>query len=185
MILKGCTRIHCILYLLIVPIIFNRCTIKLSGGRSFGYTLTGASTNGAQTALVMYFQNRATTVEPSLAQQLTESLKNKVLSQTSMSLVLKDGDVTLEGSIESFDLRPQAISGGNNLIPNSNRLTVTIRVKYTNIKDHHFDFDQTFSRYTPDESSTLTIDQIVASTDYATLISQLTDDIFQKAFVNW
>ncbi len=168
-----------------IILLLTSCTIKLSGGRSFGYSLTGASTNGAQTALVMYFVNRATTVEPTLAQKITDNLKNKVLSQTSLQLVVKDGDVTLEGSIENFELKPQSLSGGNNLIPSSNVLTVTIKVKYTNIKDHHFDYETTFTRVTPSEAATNTLDQIVASNDYSTLIDQLTDDIFQKAFVNW
>ncbi len=173
-----------IIYLLILVYVCAACTFKLSGGRSFGYSLTGASTNGAQTALVMYFTNYAQTVEPSLAQKLTEALKNEILSQTSLSLAVKDGDITLEGSITNFDYKPQAISGGNNLIPSSNRLTVTIKVKYSNNKDHHFDYDQSFSRYI-DESSSYTLDQVVALSDYTTLINQLTDDIFQKAFVNW
>jgi hypothetical protein len=176
--------INKIIYLFILVLIITGCTFKLSGGRSFGYSLTGASTSGAQTALVTYFTNNALTVEPSLAQKLTDALKNEVISQTNLSLAVKDGDVTLEGSVTGFDYRPQGISGGNSLIPNSNRLTVTLKVKYTNIKDHHFDYDQSFSRYI-DEVSTLTLDQVVASSDYTTLINQLADDIFQKAFVNW
>ena len=173
-----------VLVFLSIFLLFAGCTIKLGGGRSYGYSLTGASTGGAQTAVILYFQNRSPLIEPSLAQKLTEALKNKILSQTSLKLVNKDGDVNFEGSIESFGTQPTAVPGGNNLIPQSNRLTVIIKVKFNNSKNPHFDFETTFSRYI-DAPGTSTLDAIIATPDYTKLIDQLVDDVFTKAFVNW
>ena len=64
-----------------------------------------------------------------------------------------------------------------------NRLTISVRVRFINSFDDTQNFDQTFSRYA-DYSSTQNLSSVEA-----TLVTEindaLTDDIFNKAFVNW
>ena len=67
------------------------------------------------------------------------------------------------------------------LIPN--RLTITVKVKFTNTKDKELDFETNFSRFADYESS-----QNLASIEdvlIKDINDQLTQDIFNKAVSNW
>jgi hypothetical protein len=64
-----------------------------------------------------------------------------------------------------------------------NRLTITVRVRFTNSFDENQNFDQSFSRYA-DYNSSLNF-TAVESTLVQEINEALTEDIFNKAFVNW
>ena len=63
------------------------------------------------------------------------------------------------------------------------RLTITVRVRFTNKFDENQNFEQTFSRYA-DYSSSRNLSS-VESNLVTEINDALTDDIFNKAFVNW
>ena len=67
--------------------------------------------------------------------------------------------------------------------PSQNRLTITVRVRFYNKFDESLNFDQSFSRYA-DYNSSLNLSSVEA-TLVAEITDALTDDIFNKAFVNW
>jgi hypothetical protein len=58
-----------------------------------------------------------------------------------------------------------------------------VRVRFSNKFDESQNFDQTFSRYA-DYNSSMNLSS-VESTLVAEISEALTDDIFNKAFVNW
>ena len=64
-----------------------------------------------------------------------------------------------------------------------NRLTITVRVRFTNNIDDSKDFEQTFSRYEdyPSDQDLNSVQESLTST----IIEQLVEDIFNKALVNW
>ena len=71
------------------------------------YSFTGASIpNGAETVSVAYFQNNALTVQPSLSNTITESVKNILTSQTNLNIVSRDGDLQFDGEITFTKLSP-------------------------------------------------------------------------------
>lgn len=146
------------------------------------YSLTGASISpDVKTAEIPYFQNRASVVQPMLSRELTEKLKDRIQSQTSLKLVNESGDVVFEGEITGYTVTPAAITGEN--VAAKNRLTVTVRVRYTNNKESQYDFDTSFSRFA-DFDSNASLDAVESE-----LIDQIGDflveDIFNRAFVNW
>ncbi|MDP4187029.1 MAG: LptE family protein [Bacteroidota bacterium] len=146
------------------------------------YSFTGATISPElKTISVQYFPNRALIVNPTFSQTFTEALKDKIRSQTSLKLVNGMGDCNFEGEVKDYSTSPVAITGSNQAA--KNRLTVTIHVKFTNSKDSKLDYDTSFTRY-EDYDSSLSLDQAEKSilTD---IIDQLTEDIFNKAFVNW
>jgi len=64
-----------------------------------------------------------------------------------------------------------------------NRLTIQVKVVFTNNKDHESDFKTTFSAYY-DWESTLALSSI--ENDAINVITeQLVEDIFNKALTNW
>jgi type IV pilus biogenesis protein CpaD/CtpE len=64
------------------------------------YSMTGAAINpDVKTISVSYFPNRAPIVYPSLSQDVTEKLKDKFISQTSLNMISGEGDLSFEGEI--------------------------------------------------------------------------------------
>ncbi len=145
------------------------------------YSLTGASTGDAKTAEVPYFQNRALNVQPSLSRELTEKLKDRILSQTNLKLVNEGGDTKFEGEVSRYEVTPAAITGEN--LAAKNRLTIEIKVKFTNSTDSQFDYETSFSRF-EDFDSNASLDAV--ENDLIDKIADaLVEDVFNKAFVNW
>lgn len=146
------------------------------------YSLTGASISPeVKTAQIPYFQNRASVVQPLLSRELTEKLKDRIQSQTNLKLVNESGDVVFEGEITGYTVTPAAITGEN--VAAKNRLTITVRVKFTNTKESQYDFDTSFSRFA-DFDSNLSLDAV--ENDLIRQIGDfLVEDIFNRAFVNW
>jgi hypothetical protein len=64
-----------------------------------------------------------------------------------------------------------------------NRLTISVRVAFKSKFEETLNFEQTFSRYS-DYSSTLNFTGIESGL-MQEIVSALTEDIYNKAFVNW
>ena len=146
------------------------------------YSLSGASIPPeAKTVSVQYFQNNASLAPPTLSQTFTEALRNKLSSQTRLSLINKGGDLNFEGSIIGYSTSPIAIQSSDQAA--LNRLTITVSVKYTCSFDEKKNFEQTFSRYSDYKStSSLTTVEEGLITD---INEQLVQDIFNKALNDW
>jgi hypothetical protein len=146
------------------------------------YSFTGASIPaGAKTITIVYFVNNAQYVEPSLSQSLTDVLRDRFLSQTDLDFINEGGDLQLEGSITDYSTRPVAIQGNETAA--LNRLSITVKVKYTNTLDPTKDFDTPFTRFEDFSSGqdlSVVKDQLISNINEA-----LVDDIFNKAVVNW
>ena len=94
------------------------------------YSLSGASIPPeAKTISVQYFQNLASLAPPTLSQTFTEALRDKLSSQTRLTLVNKAGDLAFEGSISGYSTAPISIQSTDQAA--LNRLTITVNVKYT------------------------------------------------------
>ena len=127
------------------------------------------------------FRNMAPLVNPSLANELTEALKDKFVGQTSLKLGDENSDLYFEGTITSYGTQPVAIKSGD--VASQNRLTINVKVKFVNNKDKTANFDTSFSRYEDyDSQNSLTDveDELVKA-----IVESLVDDIFTKAVVNW
>jgi hypothetical protein len=114
---------------------------------------------------------------------LTEKLKDKILSQTSLKLVNGIGDVNLEGYIKDYSTQPVAVQGGTATAA-LNRLSVSVHLKYSNAKDGQFDYDTDFTRY-KDYTSTISAQSAEDLYLEKEIVDNLVEDIFNKAFVNW
>jgi len=150
------------------------CTVK--------YSFTGATiAPEVKSISVQYFPNRAATVLPNLAQDFTNALMDRCKAQTGLTFTNDMGDVNFEGEITDYKIEPVAITG--NEMAAMNRLSISVRVKFTNRVEPEWDFETTFTRYAEYES---TMDPTQAQDEYTPqIIDQLTEDIFNRAFVNW
>jgi len=164
--------------ILVLAVIVNACKI--------GYSFTGASISPAvKTVFIDFFTNRARVVNPMLSQTFTEKMKDKFVNETGLSMGRDQGDLEFSGEITGYDVRPLSIqqSEQGRDFASMNRLTVTVKVVFTNNKDHEKDFNTSFSAY-KDWDSTLSLSQ-VENDAVDVIVDQLIDDIFNKSVANW
>jgi len=146
------------------------------------YSFTGASIpTEAKTISVDYFSNKAATVQPSLSQVFTERLKDMFLEQTNLNLSENESDLRFSGYISKYQIKPMAIKA--NETAGKNRLTIAVKVTYNNSLDSENNFEHTFSRYR-DYDSVQNISDI-ENTLIEEITNELSEDVFNKAFVNW
>ncbi len=146
------------------------------------YSFTGASVPPeAKTISIGFFSNKAKLVEPTLSPIFTDILKDRFTSQLNLTMVDRSGDLDLQGEITDYKTTPVAIQGDQTAA--LNRLTITVKVRYTNKYEPDKDFEQNFTEFA-DYSSTQDFNSVKA--DLIELISNaLADDIFNKCVVNW
>ncbi|MEO8150120.1 MAG: LptE family protein [Bacteroidia bacterium] len=160
-------------------IIYNLTFIILfSGCYSFK---SGRIPENIKTVNIQYFPNRAAIVQPSLSQYFTDKMKDKFVSESRLTLVQKEADLTFEGYISDYNNSPSAIQSNEQAA--LNRLTITISLKFTNAIDPKQDFETTFSRFAEYSSS-----QNFTSVETGLIqdiTKQLIDDIYNKSVSNW
>lgn len=147
------------------------------------YSFSGASVEGKTIRMAM-LENQARNVVPTLAPTLTEKIRSRILSQTGLSPVnspAAETDYELSGTITSYEVTVSAVQ--NTQEATQNRLTISVRISFKNRINPKADFDQDFSRFA-DFPASQSLQQVETRLidDIGT---QLADDIFNKAFVNW
>tara|TARA_B100001109_G_scaffold253917_1_gene252507 strand:- start:785 stop:1288 length:504 start_codon:yes stop_codon:yes gene_type:complete len=151
-------------------------------GCTTSYSFTGASISPEiKTVSISFFPSYAPLAPPTASQAFTEALKDIFLSQTNLVLVKSNGDLEFEGSITNYTTAPVAIQGNETAA--LTRVSMTVKVKFTNNFDEEQSFESSFSRFEDIETS---IDLSSAEEDLLRSINdQLTQDIFNKSVTNW
>jgi hypothetical protein len=146
------------------------------------YSLNGATIPiEAKTVSVSFFTNNTTLGSPIISQKFTEKLRDVVSTQTNLSLMKQNGDLQFSGAIVDYNVAPVSIQ--SNDLAASNRLTITVNVKYNNKFEPAKNYDQNFTRFADFKANTS-----ISSQEDALLTEinrQLTEDIFNKSFNNW
>ncbi len=145
------------------------------------YSFTGASIDG-KTINIINFENRAPNVVPSLSPNLTEKVRSKILSQTGLTAVNEENaDYVMNSVITGYNVSISGLQGSAQA--STNRLTISLEVDFKNNKTPKNSFKRSFSRFAdfPASSQLQTIEtQLIEE-----IGTQLAEDIFNKAFVNW
>lgn len=127
------------------------------------------------------FPIRAALVYPPLQQTFENKLLDYVTRQTRLQEVDGPADIELTGEITGYSLSPQAV--GTDAYATETRLTITVRVKYTDNKNPANNLDQTFSAYRQFSSSLMLTD---VQDDLCNQISEeLVNLIFNATLGNW
>jgi len=176
--MKIRSSIFILISVVLTTVIFTACSIPR-------YSFTGASiASNVKTFSVYYFPNRAKLVNPNLSQQLTQGqdgLENKLIKQTSLNQISENGDLEFSGQITRYDVAPINISQGD--LATQNRLTIEVKVKFTNNKDHEKDWEKSFSAYEDfDSNRSLSDAENALVTE---IIKKLVDDIFNASVADW
>ena len=135
-------RIFAFIFLLITTSI--RTT---TSGCKVNYSFTGADIPAeAKTMSIGYFIATATLANPQVSQQFTSDLIAMVLTQTSLDVVDENGDLQYEGTITGYKITPAAVQSDTESA-GKNRLTMTVKVKYTNTIEPEKSFERDFSQF--------------------------------------
>ena len=163
-------------------ILFFAVLIVLLPACKMSYSFTGANLSPqVKTYTVYYFPNRARLVNPTLSQTFTEDLREKLRRQTSLNELQENGDIEFEGQITGYEVRPMSIQKDD--LAAKNRLTISVKLKYTNSKSPEENFDKNFSAYEDYDSNQSLSD---VEDELTTLIVlKLTEDIFNATIANW
>lgn len=151
-------------------------------GVSIKYSLSGASIPpDAKTFSVAYFPNNATMVSPILSSTLTEALVDIFSRRTRLQQVDEGGDFAFEGEITNYTSVTASVSSDDYAL--LNRLTITVKVRFTNVLDESMSFNRTFSAYEDYDSTQLLTE--VEGRLIPEIVDKLVTDIFMAAASNW
>lgn len=145
------------------------------------YTPYGAQTSGASTFSVDYFRPQSPLASPIVAQNFTEALKDVIQRQSTLRLVDRDGELRYEGQIVDYRVSPVGVQANETTA--TNRLTVTVKVIYTNTLDSELNFERSFTKFADFDSN---FDLLAVENELMLEISdQLTQEIFNASLGNW
>lgn len=145
------------------------------------YSFTGAAIEG-KTINIHFIENNARNVVPSLSPTFTQKLRQRIISQTSLSQINNDKtDYDISGTITNYDVSISAVVGTE--VSTKNRLTITANIAFINRKNEKLNFTQSFTRFA-DFNASQTV-QSVETQLINDISDQIVDDVFNKCFVNW
>ena len=146
------------------------------------YSFTGTNIQSdVKTITIPFVEYKALRVNPSLSNDLTEALQDKFRKLTSLEQVDEDGDLELVCEITGYEVKPQAITAGE--VAAQNRLTVTVKIEFSNRKYPEDDVSQSFSAY-EDFDATQSLDAVEGGL-CETIIEKIVEDIFNATVAQW
>lgn len=169
-------RLATILTIAVIIPLLNCCTI------SYKFNGSAIDYNVYKTIHVGQFPIRAALVYPPLQQMFENALLDYIARNTRLQIVdTQNTDITLDGEITGYNLSPQAVS--ENALAAMTRLTISVRIKYTDSKNDKNNIDQTFSAYKDFDSNEMLTD--VQDDLCQQITEQLIDLIFNATLGNW
>ena len=164
---------------LIIPLL---ASLLLLSGCKITYSFSGTSIQADVNSITINFiEYRAPRVNPSLSNDLTEAIRNQFRRMTSLEQVEMDGDMELSGQITGYEVTAAAVTADE--VAARNKLTVTVKIQFTDKKHPEENFDKSFSAYS-EYDSTNTLDAVESSL-CAEIIEKLVEDIFNASVAQW
>ena len=146
------------------------------------YSFKGISIDpNISTFYVTLFDNFSSEAPPTLAQDFTEALRDKIRNESRLNLKDTDPDIDFTGSISGFRVTSEAPEPGETT--SFNRLTITVAVEYVNNRDEENKWKRNFSYFENFEASQnlLNIQEQLINT----INTQIVEDIFNYSFTDW
>lgn len=150
---------------------------------SISYKFNGASIDytKVKTISIKDFPNQAPLVYPVLSQMFTDKLKDIYIRQTRLEMVKDNGDLDIEGEIIGYELAAMAVK--EDAYASRTKLTITVRVRYTNQSKPEEDFEQSFSAYREFDANQML--QQVQEELCTEITEELVDQIYNATVANW
>ncbi|MBD5163345.1 MAG: LptE family protein [Bacteroidales bacterium] len=157
--------------------------LVLMAGCRISYKFNGSALdyNIYKTVSVGEFPIRAALVYPPLQSTFENELLNYIDRNTRLQTTDGVSDLQIDGEITGYNLTPQAVT--EDAYASMTRLTITVRVRYTDNKQENKDLDQSFSAYRDFSSSEMLTD--VQDQLCEEISKELVELIFNATLGNW
>ncbi|MCQ2348078.1 MAG: LPS assembly lipoprotein LptE [Paludibacteraceae bacterium] len=159
----------------ILGMVLSSCAIS--------YKFNGASIDYATTHNISIadFPNMAALVYAPLSQDLSEGIRDLFARQTRLEILRKGGQLELEGEITGYDLANMSIAADSYAA--ETKLTITVRVRFTNNINPDESFEKTYTAYQTFDSNQLLTD--VQDELCATMITEIAESIYNDTVAKW
>lgn len=144
------------------------------------YSFRGGEIPG-KTFSIESFTNTASLVNPNLAIVMQDAMQERFTNESNLKYTDGTGDAHFQGMITNYRISP--VQGTGNETVALNRLTITVKVTYTNLVDGGQDFDKSFTSFDDFES---TVDFASVEDELMESISKkLVDLVYNQVLVDW
>lgn len=145
------------------------------------YSFTGIDTGSAESVSVEFFRMQTPMASQEFAAQFTEKLKDQLQQQSPLTLVDQSGDLNYAGAIVNYQINTAAVQSDETA--SYNRLTVTVKLSYTNSLEKEKSFDRSFTEYADFDSSEdiLSVEQVL----WDEIMDKLVQSIYNDSLGNW
>jgi hypothetical protein len=133
------------------------------------------------TYYIPVFEIRTENAPPTVGQQFSERLKDKVRNESRLQWNEDEPDIEFTGAITGFRVNPVAPQPGETIA--LNRLEINVNINFINNKDEKKNWKQTFSFFNDFPANVNLLD--VQTELVENIYEQLVEDIFNKAFTDW
>jgi hypothetical protein len=164
-------------------IIYGLLTIiLLSGCATCKYSFNDVSIDPeVKTFRVNYLENKARYINPQLSPQLTEKLKQKIISTTRLKQTNDDNaHYDISGYVTDYSVTTTGITNGNS---STNRLTVSFHVIFKNTLDEKKNTESDVTS-TFDFNASQNLSQVESERNDE-IVRNIVDAVFNKIFSNW
>jgi hypothetical protein len=175
-ILHNCyTTLHHTALLIVTALLLNGCTISYKfNGASIDYSTT-------KTISIADFPNVAPLVYAPLSNNLSDGIRDLFQRQTRLEQVKRGGNLELEGEITGYALTPMSVSADSYAA--ETKLTITVKVRFTNNVAPEESFEKTYSAYQTFDSSQMLTD--VQDELCNTMITEIAEQIYNDTVAKW
>jgi len=158
-----------------ISVIVSACAIS--------YKFNGASIDYATTKTISIadFPNMAPLVYAPLSQDLSEGIRDLFARQTRLQVLRKGGQLELEGEITNYAISAMAIAADSYAA--ETKLTITVRVRFTNNINPSESFEKTYTAFQTFDSNKLLTD--VQDELCATMITEIAESIYNDTVAKW
>ena len=152
-------------------------------GCAISYKFNGASIDYSTTKSIAIaeFPNQAALVYPQLSSMLSETIRDIYSRQTRLEVTRRNGDLELEGEITGYTLTAMAIAADSYAA--ETKLTMTVRVRFTNNNAPEESFEKTYTAYQTFDSNRLLTD--VQEELCTTMTQEIAESIYNDTVAKW
>ena len=174
-----CRNIH----IAVLKITLLAAIVCLLPSCTISYKFNGASIDYAKVKSIAIsdFPNNAALVYPQLSADLSQGIRDIYQRQTRLQVLNRGGDMELSGEITGYTLTPMAIAADS--YSAETKLTITIKVHFTNNIAPEESFDKTYTAYQTFDSSQMLND--VQEELCAIMITELAENIYNDTVARW
>jgi hypothetical protein len=127
------------------------------------------------------FRNASSLAPPTYAQDFTNALRNKIVTESKLSFNEVTPDYTFKGTVVGYEVTPESPQADGRSI--LNRLTITVEVDFTNHLDEETSWKRRFSQFSNFGANQNLLDVQDALVEEINRL--LVDEIFNASFATW